>query len=47
MTSPLWLAVGLQYISEGIFTRFKMCVLFITRISWLMGRLGARKQVSQ
>ena len=43
MTSPLWLAVGPQPTQGGLFTNFQMCVLLITRLLRLVGRLGTRK----
>ena len=45
MTSPLWLAVGPRSLLGGLFTNFKICVLLITRLLWLVGRLSARKPV--
>ena len=45
MTSPLWLAVGPPSLCGGLFTIFLMCVLLITRLLWLVGRLNSRTPV--
>ena len=44
MTSPLWLPVGPVSIRRIIFKKFK-CVLLITRLLRLVGRLGSGKPV--
>ena len=45
MASPLQLAVGPRPSKRGLFTNFYICVLLITRLLRLVGRLGSRKPV--
>ena len=45
MASPLQLAVGPRPSQGGLFTNFLMCVLLITRLLRLVGRLGSRKPI--